>query len=37
MLVCLKYDLHGMSVLHDARMTGVVRTTELLKIRWKET
>lgn len=37
MLVCLKYDLRYMSVLHDVRMAGVVRTTELLRIHSKET
>jgi hypothetical protein len=43
MLVCLKYDLQEPLALHDLTRARVVlvlvlvRTTELLKIRWKET
>ena len=37
MLVCLKYELQFPLALHDVKMAGVVHTTELLRIRWKET
>lgn len=37
--MCLKYDLQEPLALHDLTRARVVlvRTTELLKIRWKET